>query len=327
MARAKELKSKLHQQHKRTSWTRFHLPRRQDWPIWSTGHLDAHSSPLATVPGCQKVWLGRNTDDPEQAALIILWESAEALKNFQSSPACAEFLQGLPEEDVQPSPAPGALLWSASMDDAASSSSATSARFVSFQWNSGYRFEEDLQGRVTLTILAIPYTGDPVPEPWASAVHSTFDQFLPEGCEDLSAQWPGARMHFWTAWAWVDGGIPQQQEGGEEENVAAGKKKKKKKKKSDQAFLCEFRRWNGYHGATPELEEFLAKSPRARQSWAETVAKVMPPVTAWDQERWDVRLMPDYISLGEDEEEEEEEDLDEEDEEYERNMNEFLKQL
>ncbi|KAI1807188.1 hypothetical protein F4811DRAFT_550143 [Daldinia bambusicola] len=316
MARTKEIKSKLHQQDKRTSWTRFYLRRGQEWPTWLKGHLDANIGPLATVAGCQRVWLGRKVDDPEQAALIILWESAEALKAFQSSPACAEFLQSLPEKDLPASPASGALLWSAFPVDASSSSA--SARFLSFQWNGGYRFEEDLQGRVTLTILAIPYTGDPVPESWTTAVYDAFEQLLPEGCEEISAQWPDARMHFWTAWAWIDSDISQHQEEGEEE-VEAGKKK------SGQALLCEFRRWNGCHGATPELEEALAKSPQARESWAETIAKVMPPVMAWDQERWDIRLAPHYISP--EEEEDKEEGQDEEDEEYEGDMKSFLEQL
>ncbi|KAK6957470.1 hypothetical protein Daesc_000256 [Daldinia eschscholtzii] len=312
MARVRETKSKLRQQNKRTSWTRFYLPRGQDWPTWPAGHSDAHIGPLAAVPGRQKVWLGRKVDDPEQAALIILWESAEALQAFQNSPACGEFLQGLPENHFQGSLDSRGLLWSPSTDGAGdASSSRTPARFVSFQWNSGYQFEEDLQGRMTITILAIPYTGDTIPNSWSSTIYNTFSQFLPRGCEDLRVQWPDSRMHFWTAWAWVDTELSQQQ-------VAAGKE-------SGQALLCEFRRWNGYHGATPELEETLAKSPQARESWAQTVAKVTPPVTAWDQERWDIRLAPQFIKP--EQEEEEQEDEEEVDEEYERNMKEFLEQL
>lgn len=55
---------------RRTSWTRFHLPRGQDWPTWLTGgSLDL--GPLTGVTGCGKVWLGRQVDDCEQAAIII----------------------------------------------------------------------------------------------------------------------------------------------------------------------------------------------------------------------------------------------------------------
>ncbi|KAI2471679.1 hypothetical protein F4781DRAFT_90218 [Annulohypoxylon bovei var. microspora] len=305
MARVKKTKEQLRQQHKRTSWTRFHLPRGQDWPAWSTGHEDAHIGPLAGVPGCQKAWLGRKVEDPEQAALIVLWDSAESLTNFQRSPACDAFLQGLPESDAQAPLASGALLRGLSLGDAPAPS-----RFLSFQWNSGFRFEEDLRGRVSLTALAMPCAGNPVPEAWRSAVYGALAGFLPDGCEDLRVQWPRARAHFWTAWAWADGDRGLQA-------AAAGDG-------SARAVLCEFRRWNGYGGATPEREEAAAKSPRARESWARTVGKVMPPVTAWEQERWDVQLAPCFITP--EEEEEVDEEKGEEDAEYERNMEEFLKQ-
>ncbi|KAI1101160.1 hypothetical protein F4804DRAFT_316936 [Jackrogersella minutella] len=311
MARVKNTKNQLRQQHKRTSWTRFHLPRAQDWPIWSTDHSNAHLGPLEGVPGCQKVWLGRQVDDPEQAALIVLWESAGSLKNFQDSPACDEFLQGMPENYMQASLVTEALLRGQPLGgaDNALLSSAPS-RFLSFRWNSGYRFEEDLQGRVTLTALAMPYTGVPIPESWR-AVYNAFGEFLPRGCEDLRVQWPRSRMHFWTAWAWVDSDLWQLGQ----QTVTAEER--------DRAVLCEFRRWNGYSGATPEREEDSAKSPPARESWARTVANVMPPITAWEQERWNIRSAPCSVTPEEDEEGGE----DWEGTEYERNMEEFLKQL
>ncbi|OTA62821.1 hypothetical protein K449DRAFT_433738 [Hypoxylon sp. EC38] len=60
------------------------------------------------------------------------------------------------------------------------------------------------------------------------------------------------------------------------------------------------------------------------ESWARTVAKVMPPVTSWEQECWNIQLAPCFIAPEEDErEEEEDEGL--EDADYEQNMKEFLK--
>ncbi|OTA62822.1 hypothetical protein K449DRAFT_433739 [Hypoxylon sp. EC38] len=82
IARVKKHKQQIQQQHKRTTWTHFRLPRGQDWPIWSTAHLDAHLGHVAGVAGCQKVWLGRKVED--------LWESVESLNNFQDPPACDE---------------------------------------------------------------------------------------------------------------------------------------------------------------------------------------------------------------------------------------------
>ena len=54
-----------------TTWTRFHLPREQEWPTWSVAHPDVHVGPLADVAGSSVVLLGRMVEDPEQAAYII----------------------------------------------------------------------------------------------------------------------------------------------------------------------------------------------------------------------------------------------------------------
>ncbi|KAI3317680.1 hypothetical protein HD806DRAFT_514354 [Xylariaceae sp. AK1471] len=55
-------------------------------------------------------------------------------------------------------------------------------------------------------------------------------------------------------------------------------------------LLCEFRTWNGNFDATPELEETSAKDPLARESWEKAVEWVIPPMVAWVQERWDLRV-------------------------------------
>jgi hypothetical protein len=56
---------------RRTTWTRFHLPRGQEWPTWSVVYSDPHRGPLTDVEGIDEVWLGRTVEDSEQAALII----------------------------------------------------------------------------------------------------------------------------------------------------------------------------------------------------------------------------------------------------------------
>ncbi len=53
------------------TWTRFYLPREQEWPTWSVDHADVHVGPLADVQGCRKASLGRMVENPEQAAFII----------------------------------------------------------------------------------------------------------------------------------------------------------------------------------------------------------------------------------------------------------------
>lgn len=77
MARSKKTEVELRLERQRTTWTRFHLLRGQDWPTWSTtagNPNDADRSylgPLAGVTGCLKVWLGRKVEDPEQAVFVV----------------------------------------------------------------------------------------------------------------------------------------------------------------------------------------------------------------------------------------------------------------
>ncbi|KAI0394199.1 hypothetical protein F5Y17DRAFT_476007 [Xylariaceae sp. FL0594] len=63
--------------------------------------------------------------------------------------------------------------------------------------------------------------------------------------------------------------------------------------------LCEFRLWPGRMDETPEFEEALANDAQARASCEEAVAAVMPPVTTWEQERWDIRQIPRCEPLAE----------------------------
>lgn len=272
-----------------------------------------------------------------------VWHTEDALKSFQATPACAEFLRGLPETaDVLPSSSvtsAGASLQDLSLDSASVTSapppppppsSSSSSRFLIFQWHSPYRFEENLKGRITLTALELPCTtgtgtgtGDAaVPEEWRKAVHDAVDGFMPRGCEDIRSAW-NARMQFWTAWAWADDDLTHLrrraamtkgavEEGGEEQGKANTSARR--------AFMCQFRRWNGYSNATPERESAAAASELARESWARRVATVMPPVTDWEQERWDIQVVPRYEPplperCG---------DPEEEDPEYERKMREFF---
>ncbi|KAI1777016.1 hypothetical protein F4818DRAFT_408842 [Hypoxylon cercidicola] len=89
-------------------------------------------------------------------------------------------------------------------------------------------------------------------------------------------------MHFWTMWACVDSGVWQP----EQQTATAGSE-------GDQAVFFSFRRWQSkYIGPPPEWEEASARRPLARESLARTVAKVTPPVTAWEHRRWDVQWMP-----------------------------------
>lgn len=66
---------------------------------------------------------------------------------------------------------------------------------------------------------------------------------------------------------------------------------------SDQGrtVFCHFFPWPARLGGTPEHEEASARDPQARESWNRAMARVMPPATAWVQERWDIRDIPCYF--------------------------------
>ncbi|KAI1741117.1 hypothetical protein F4680DRAFT_417269 [Xylaria scruposa] len=293
---------------RRISWTRFRLPLGQDLPKWPASCANAQVGPLYCVAGCMNAWLGRMVDDPEQAALIVLWRQLDALKKFQESPACAEFLQGLPEydrDDAQASIVSGSSLRDLSLDDASSSLPLPlrQSRFLVFQ-DTEATPTVDVEGRVTLTALMIPRQEDSMRRTWYEAVKRVFDSFVPRGCEIITGRYPTPRPRYLAAWSWVL-----------TEDAWVDKKFGQKEGDSGRTIICEFRTWKGNYDATPELEELSAKDPLARESWAQAVARVMPPVTAWVQERWDLRVYKLYSP--------EDEELEPEDPEYERQIAEF----
>jgi hypothetical protein len=116
---------------------------------------------------------------------------------------------------------------------------------------------------------------------------------MPAGCEALSRSLP--RWFGWQAFAWVDTakqalalkdmvGQPQQSavaDGGEKKDLGD----------QETAIGYHFSRWNG-NDACPEREDATANDPRAKETWDKTLAKTMPPVSFWMQERWDVELAP-----------------------------------
>lgn len=246
----------------------------------------------------------------------IDWQSSDALKKFQDSPVCDVFLKDLPENDVKVSLLSGALLQDLSLNQVdGSKPSSAPPRILSFQWETGFDFSKELHGRTTFTALSMSYTGVPNRKPLRDVVLGAFNGFFPADCDDMRPRPvhnPNPRlrlglyrerlpwMYSQTAWVWMDTGEnwvdadPEQleQQGATVENSGG------------QMLFCQFRRWNGYNGATAEREEASANNPEARESWAQVVGNTMPPVTAWEQERWDLEAVP-KTKEGKEEEEEE----------------------
>jgi hypothetical protein len=204
---------------------------------------------------------------------------------FEASPLCGEFLRGLGCKDDDP------LL-------------------VSFQWDAGFWFGDDLYGRVTRTTLVIPYTGLPEREAWGFKIGVSFNGFMPAGCEALRLSLP--RPFGWQAFAWVDtvkqalalkDMVEQAQP-----SAVTGRGEQQDVGDQEKAVGYHFFRWNG-NDASPEREDATTRDPKAKGSWDKTLAKTMPPDSFWEQERWDVKLAPCYrVEPASEDEEEEDED-------------------
>lgn len=151
------------------------------------------------------------------------------------------------------------------------------------QYDGGFNLHEALHGRVTLTILSIRNESD---EPGIVTLNDiptkAFASFIPEGCEDIE----GPPIFTRKAYTWS--AREQQQE-----TPAMNAPR--------QALFYLFYRWNGNRG-TPEREEASARNSEAQKSWAAAVAKVTPPVIAWEQQRWQIKTAPCYPEYIDEEE-------------------------
>ncbi|KAK3689190.1 hypothetical protein B0T22DRAFT_513368 [Podospora appendiculata] len=290
MATTKKWDRRSIRQQKRNTRTRFRLPREYNWPQWTGGHSHPYFGPLEGVAGVDKVRLVRMVEDPKQAVFIILWESAEALKDFQQSPLCGEFLRSLGLED---------------------SDARQGSPFVSLVYDCGFCLGEklgeadDLHGRMTLTKLYSAYDASATPDhfAWRNDLGNAFGRWMSPGCEDLA----GPPVYQFNAAAYVDGDADgQRQDLPGPPAVVTGHTRGDSSQKI--AVCYRFFRWNA-HGATAEREEASFALPGSSEMWAARIARSMPPIVAWEQERWDIEVAPGCIDSHpntEDEEEEEE---------------------
>jgi len=138
----------------------------------------------------------------------------------------------------------------------------------------------DVEGRVTFNTFVVPHKQDHETTLSAyGALRAELCKFQPRGFEFIE----GTGLHwqrYKTTWFWtLEEDQWVQSEFGEE--TAEGR-----------TVICEFHLWPRKYGATPEHEEAAAADPEARESWNKAVAKIMPPVTAWVQERWNILRLP-----------------------------------
>ncbi|KAK7985179.1 hypothetical protein PG988_002801 [Apiospora saccharicola] len=235
------------------TWTRFHLPPEQEWSTWSVTHADVHVGPLADAEGVLKASLRRMVENPVQAAYIIVWRTLDDLKNFKSSPACAEFLQNLPEKD-----------------DVFDSSS--TSRFLTLE-QMNPKLTATLDGRMTFAAFLIPQKDNSLKGTWYDSLKDAFGRFLPRGFDFLSYKGRFSWQYL-TVWFsvltedyWVESKF--------------GKLEESQEALQGRTIFCELRLWPLKMGVTPEDEEASATDPQAKESWDQAVAQVMPP---WDPE-------------------------------------------
>lgn len=197
------------------------------------------------------------------------------------------------------------------MNSASSSSlpALSPSRFLTFEHVLGSP-TADVEGRVTLTAFLVPRKDDSVRRTWYDNIRDVFGHFLPRGSEFIRLH----RRFSWqylTVWFWVlteDHWVEKK----------FGKPEQTQEDTQGRTILCEFRLWPRSCDVTPEHEEASATDPQARESWDQAVAKVMPPVTAWEQERWDIRQVPRFYPP---------EEIDPEDVEYEQELQKFREEL
>lgn len=209
------------------------------------------------------------------------------MKSFQSSPACAEFLQNLPEYDnSQVSVESGSTLGNLTLTDASSSSSAPeTSRFLIFEHVTP-AVTAEVEGLVTLTAFLVPrkVDSDSVFLMWREKFESVFAGFRHRGYESITRH-PDFMFRFAAVWLWVlseDGWVEKK----------FGKLEQTQDDDQGRTIICHFHLWPRKWGATPEKEEASAADPQSRESWNRTIAQVMPPVTSWVQERWDIQDIP-----------------------------------
>lgn len=205
-----------------------------------------------------------------------MWETAEALEAFEASPASHQLLEDL---HCQMSRPPLHQL----LKDLKFETAPPSLFALEEHYCGTFSLEQNLHGRITLTILHVRVEDDILANtaqqevPYRKPSLSGFLPFLPAGCRDLH----GPRCHSRLVFTWST--REHQQQRIQPDGTRAAR----------EALCYLFFRWNGYHG-TPEREEAAAQDAKARKSWADAVAKVMPPVVAWEQERWHIKTAPCY---------------------------------
>ncbi len=147
-----------------------------------------------------------------------------------------------------------------------------------------------VDGRVTFTTFMVPRTVDNAHKMWKDDFQPAFSGFRPRGSRysrsTLSSTW----FEVLEEDRWVGeqfGGLEQHKMDGDGHDLDHDHDQ-------GRTLFCRFHLWSGT-GATPEDEATSAADPQVREYWDRTVAKVMPPASAYHQECWDIQEIPRFF--------------------------------
>lgn len=143
-----------------------------------------------------------------------------------------------------------------------------------------------VEGRVTFTAFLVPRKVDNIRRMWDDNFKPIFGNSIPRGSQFITRR-DGLGFKSSAVWFWVLA---------EDHWVEKKFEKLEQTQDDDQGrtIFCHFHLGPPKFGATPEHEEASAADPHARESWTQAIAQVMPPATAWEQERWDIRELPRF---------------------------------
>jgi len=209
------------------------------------------------------------------------------LKAFQSSAACAEFLQNLPKHEISlTSINAGEALKHLTLDD----NTSTSSRFMTLQYDSQVA-SSPIEGRLILTTLVVP---DKAGENGFRGVERTF---IPSNIDSV----PGGRfsipgVRFWhqrneAVWFWV-----LTEDKWVEEKF--GKPRQTQEDYQPRSIYCHFsirpRRADDLR-LKIKIKEDPEADLRAREIGKQHITHVVPPAIAWEQEFWEIREVPRFV--------------------------------
>lgn len=221
------------------------------------------------------------------------WDTLDDFLKFQFSPACAEFLRNLPEHAGDSPQAPiesGSAMSHLTLDNTSSSSPPAPPRFQILQ-HATEAATPEASGLVTFTTFLVPHQVDDKYAMWRDKF-TALNTFAPHNAKNITTRYfwqKSTHVWYWLVaedrWVWEKFGKPEQ----------------KMHQGPGRTILCHFFLWSPHHGgpeeheAAAENEKVVAADPQARESWIQAIARVMPPATAWVQERWNMREVPRFF--------------------------------